>query len=202
MSTISDSEYIFAKVSASHTLEVLDDSCTTFRSEHIFLIQAQLRSRFFNRRFSWTGSDDDEEPILETTYDKWGHPMHKIHGPVIREGPWRIVLVDLGRTLEVGEEDLLHFHHRLRDLNGKFEPYLEHSPKPGTKKIVLKVILPESLAHDVVFDERMFDTDKVMHSEPLSGNSLDATRKLFAREIPNPVQLNRAYRIRWVHPLR
>jgi len=202
MTAIHDSDQIFTKEKVFHTLEVLDDACTTFRSEHVFSIRAELRSRFYNRRFQWTGSDDDEEPILQTTYDKWGYPLHRIHGPIIREGPWRIVVVDLGRTLEIGEEDILHFHHRLRDLNGKFEPYLSHAPQPGTKNIILHVILPKSLAHDVVFDDRMLDTDKVIDSEGLTGEPLDAARMLFAKEVPNPAQLNRVYRIRWKHPLR
>lgn len=200
MSAISDSEHIFTKARVAHTLEVLDDSCTTFRSEHIFLIRAELRSRFFLRRFKWTGSDDEEEPELETTYDKWGHPTQRVHGPVIREGQWRIVVVDLGRALEIGEEDNLHFRHRLRDLNGKFEPFLGHSPKPGTQHINLKVVLPESLSKDVIFDERMLDTDKVIDSVPLSGQSVDQNRFVFEKEIPNPAQQNRAYRIRWKRP--
>jgi hypothetical protein len=113
MAAITDAEHAFTKVRASHLFEVLDDSCTTFRSEHQYEIRAELRGRFFQRRFMWTGSDDDEQPALESTYDMWGYPMHKIHGPVIREGVWRIVLVDLGRTLEIGDGDNLHFHHSL-----------------------------------------------------------------------------------------
>lgn len=196
MPTITDSEHIFAKVRVAHTLEVLDDSCTTFRSEHVFLLRAELRSRFFLRRYKWTGSDDDQEPELETTYDKWGHPTERIHGPVIREGQWRIVVVDLGRSLEVGEERTLHFRHRLKDLNGKFEPYLGHSPKPGTQHISLKVILPPSMSREVVYDDRVLDTENVVEAQPLVGKPVDG-KVVFEKEIPSPAQQNRGYRIRW-----
>jgi hypothetical protein len=192
-----DAELGFTKVTASHEFEVLDDASTTFRSEHKFEIRAELRGRFFLRRYTWTGSEDEAPPILETPYDVWGHPLHRIHGPVIHEGVWRIVLVDLGRTFEVGDQDTVHFYHRLRDLNGKFEPYLGHDPKPGTQHIRLFVILPDTLAHDVVFDERMLDTDNVIKQVPLLGKPIDGGRTSFETEVPDPITVNRGYRIRW-----
>jgi hypothetical protein len=201
MATIVDSEHGFTKVRVDHEFEVLDDSSTTFRSQHNFLVRAELRGRFFQRRYQWTGSDEDERPTLETVYDMWGHPQHNIHGPVIREGRWRIILVDLGRTLEIGDQDVVHFHHRLRDLNGKFQPFLGNSPKPGTKYITLKVILPLSLAHDVFYDERMLDTDNVIATKELQGVPVDG-KVQFVENIPDPVQLNRGYRIRWTRQPR
>jgi len=142
MSATSDFGHIFATPRVSNTLEILDDACTTFRSEHIISIRAQLRSRFFLRRFMWTGSDDDEPPDLETTHDVWGHPKHRIHGPIVREGRWRVIVVDLGSTFEVGDEDTLHFRHQLRDLNGEFEPFLGHAPKLGTEYLMLQGFQP------------------------------------------------------------
>lgn len=200
MSATSDFGHIFTTPRVFHTLEILDDACTTFKSEHVILIRAQLRSRFFLRRFMWSGSDDDDAPELDTTFDMWGHPKHKVHGPLIREGRWRIVVVDLGGTFEVGDEDTLHFRHHLRDLTGRFEPFLGHTPKLGTEYLKLQVVLPASVSQDVFFAERTSDTEMVTHTEPMSGELLDDGRTRFSKEIHNPIQRNRGYRICWKRP--
>lgn len=201
MPATSDFGHIFETPKVSHKLEILDDACTTFKSEHIISIRAVLRSRFFLRRFMWSGSDDDEAPDIETKCDIWGHPKHRIHGPLLREGRWRIVLVDLGRTFEVGEEDTLHFHHKLRDLNGRFEPFLGHTPKLGTEHLKLEIILPASVSQNVAFAERMTDSGMVVDTQQMSGEPVGDGRFRFAKEVHNPVQRNRSYRICWKAPL-
>src|SRR5437867_4752734 len=131
------SEKAFAKVDVQHQLEVLDNNSTTFRSSHLFTVRAAVKSRFFERRYSWTGGDDTDSPEVVCDHDMWGHARHKVHGPVIREDKTRIVLLDLGRTLERGEEEQIHIIHSLRDLNGTFEPFMGQFAGPELEKISL-----------------------------------------------------------------
>lgn len=194
---IRDLQGAFARPSVSHHFEVVDDASTTFRSEHIFRVKAQIQTRFFLRQYYWTGSGVDEpQPELVCAYDTWGFPKHKLHGPIIVEGSSRTVLVDLGETYDVGAEDTIHFQHRLKDLERRFQPHIGHVPKPGTKEVSLSVTLPLSLAENVSLESISIDTRKVMDSERLVGVNTDGKLK-FSRTIKNPKTSNTLYQIRW-----
>jgi hypothetical protein len=197
--SIGDLGDAFERTSIESSLEVLDNASTTFRSEHTFCIKARIAARFYQRKFAWTGSGASEEPPpdLITDYDNWGFPRHRIHGPVIRENTSRIVLVDLGRTMSKGETDTVHFVHRLKDLNATFVPYLGISPRSGTNKISLKVVLPDALSGHVFFEERTTDTNTAIASEKLTASEEMDGRKTFKHEVRRPETSNRTYQIAW-----
>jgi hypothetical protein len=195
--TVADPSRVFTRLEVDHCLEVLDDRATTFRTSHVHTIRAEMPSRFFVRRYTWTGTDDNDTAEVICEHDVWGHPRHRLHGPIIREGSTRIVLIDLGRTLSAGEIETVHIAHQLRDLAQTFTPMLGHTVKPGNERITLRVILPERQAERVTYRERMVDTDHDVHAEPLVGVPCNHDRLLFSKVISDPAQHNRRYRICW-----
>lgn len=189
---------VFMVLSCEHVLEVLDDNSTTFRSEHKFLVQALLPSRFFERSYLWSGTDHTDAPEVSCPTDLWGHPLNRVHGPVIREGPARIVLVDLGRQLPVGETATVCISHELRDFGATFQPRLGVRGRPGLKSAVLSVILPSRLAGKVTYRELMRDTEFDQHIEPVLGIALSGSRVEFRKEIAmSHASINRTYRLCW-----
>ncbi len=178
----------------------MDEASTTFRSEHIFRVCAKEDSRFFTRKFSWTGSGSTLEPAPEivTDYDIWGFPKLKIHGPMIVENQSRIVIVDLGKTLGPGQEETVHFKHQLKDLNGTFEPFLSVSSKQGPVEILkLQVSLPVSFVKSVYFDTFDVSTKSAIDVKKLEcGQNCDKFN-IYKMEIVSPKFENLGYKIRW-----
>ena len=189
----------FTWLSVSHAFEVVDASSTTFRSEHIFRVRAEIDTRFFTRHYFWTGSGsvDEPEPLLVCEDDVWGFPQHRVHGPVIIEGTSRILVIDLGRTLVAGQEEVIHFCHRLKDLNHTFDPYIGHLSRPGMKKLDLSVALPEALSENVTFQERMLDTGSAIHVEQLHPMCIKNGTCKFDKQVTKLASENRGYRICW-----
>jgi hypothetical protein len=196
MTPTSDFDHIFEAPKVCHTLEVMDERLTTFRSNHEITIKAVLRSRFYLRRFIWTGSEGDDVPELLSDFDHWGHPIQKVHGPVIKDGEWRLIVVDLGTTMEIGEVGVLKFKHHLRDLEGTFQRFLAHRPKTGTQMVDLQVILPRSISASVT-GNCISDTGKVLYSKNLEPVSEYAGKPVFRYVVAEEMQPNRKYQIAW-----
>ena len=188
---------VYTILESDHLLEVLDDNSTTFSSRHIITIRAEIPSRFFVRRYSWTGMDHADTHEIVCRHDLWGHPVHKVHGPVIREGVARILVVDLGRTLEIGELETVHIRHHHRDFGGTFEPFLAARARPGNQKLTLTVNLPKRLADKVTYRESMMDTNNDVDVEPLVGTESQVGKVFFTRTIQPPAESNRRYSLCW-----
>jgi hypothetical protein len=190
----------FDVVSAFHSLEVIDLASTTFRSEHKFEVKAVSPSRFFVRQWFWTGSGSVNEapPDLVTDYDQWGHPIQKIHGPIVVENESRIVVVDLGRIVQIGERVAVHFLHRLKDLDRTSRPFLSTVPKPrDMRQYKLRVVLPHEMATDVTFEEFDLSTNRATMVERLKPARTDSGRAIFEREYVKDKGSNCGCAIRW-----
>lgn len=188
-----------------HQLEVVDRSSTTFRSEHKFSIEATLPSRFFIRDFFWTGSGQEKEPVPEVVseIDTWGFPIHRIHGPLVREGNSRILIVDLGRTIGIGEKELVHFRHRMKDLEGTFRPFFKVKPSSKIRdSLVLRVVLPEWEGLRVLYRRFTHDTEKVVETEEIKPTRNENEKLCFEKQIFNPSVQSMGHKLEWSHQER
>jgi hypothetical protein len=195
-----DFDDLFLKTHVSHHMEVLDEAATSFRSEHVYVIKARGRCRFFCRRFRWTGGDTIQEPDVVCDYDQWGHPRHRMHGPVIKEGDWFIWLIDLGQTLEVGKEDIVHLRHSLHSLNGTFEPFLNFGiGNGGVEHVTLAVTLPPAFIGKVSYSESTRPSGQITHSEILEPKRIQQSGgKLYEKICDlNGTETNMNLRLDW-----
>ncbi|MBY2987007.1 MULTISPECIES: hypothetical protein [Rhizobium] len=188
-----------------HQLEIVDRNSTTFRSEHKYWIKAEKATRFFIRHYVWTGSGVEKEPIPElvTEVDDWGFPHQRIHGPLLCEEASRILIVDLGRMIDEGENEFVHFRHRMKDLKATFKPMLSVQPTKKVKeRIVLRIIVPDWT--DLVVRYRSFtrDTKKVVVTRTLSPTQSSNGRLTFERTILNPSEKNLGHKLEWSHQER
>lgn len=192
----------FEFLATEHQLEVVDRNSTTFRSEHKYWLKASRPERFFIRQYSWSGAGVEREPVPEvvTSVDKWGFPKQRIHGPLLCEDKQRTLIVDLGRTLSEGEEEFIHFRHKMKDLNRKFEPRL--SAKPTTKvtnQILLRVTLPAWDELNVRYERFEGGTKKIVASSELMPTNSENGRLTFETTILNPNEDNCGHKIEWSH---
>jgi hypothetical protein len=169
-------------------------------TEHLYFLRAVGRSRFFARKFVWTGGDIGELPELMTPFDKWGYPTQRIHGPLIKDGQFHIMLIDLGRTIEVGEDVEVHFRHNLKNLNATFKPFFGHGLSlGGTEHISLGVVLPVKMQKKVTYNiyikdsNEPLDTPEILH--PIYVNS-EYVKYEKSIDTP-PDQTNRMMKIEW-----
>ena len=189
----------FRRIKSEHKFEVVDEGSTTFRSEHHYLVEVIKPTRFFFRQFFWTGSDNsDETTILETAIDQWGHPLHRLHGPIIRENRSRIVIVDLGRTLVQGHREEITFRHNLSDLKGTFEPRFSYTAKPNDGELSIRVLLPLSFGQ-ATFHLEAADTHRCLETDELIPQIIDKKKAKFEYNIPL-VEQNRRYTLSWALP--
>lgn len=190
---------VFSQVNVEHCFEVLDDNSSTFRSDLVLHIRAEMPARFYDYRYTWTGTDHTDATEIDCEHDLWGQPLQRLHGPVIREGATRTIVVDLGRTLEKGAMTTIRLRHNPRDMEKTFQPIAGFRAKPGTEKIVLEVILPESLAKGATYRETMSDTNHDVDKVSLMGEPLAGKRIKYSKTILTPAQTNRLYQINWGH---
>lgn len=134
----------FFRVRAEHQLEILDRKCTTLRTRHKLTLQAQRKSRFYQRAYIWTGSGIEKDPEIISGRDDLGHATHKLHGPVIRSGTRRLFIIDLGRDYHPGETVEVEFKHTLLDLENKMTPFLGQDATTGCQSLKLTVLIPSS----------------------------------------------------------
>ncbi|PDS43174.1 hypothetical protein CO662_20665 [Rhizobium anhuiense] len=185
-----------------HQFEVVDRGSTTFRSEHKFDLEALQPSRFFIRNWFWTGSGAEKEPIPEVLceIDKWGFPKHRIHGPLVIQNRNRIVVVDLGRTLAVGETDVLHFRHKMKDLEGSFEPRFQISPTAEiSERIVIRLVLPDWKGLRVEFKKFSMVTKDVLATSASTATRSMAGRVNFEEVVDGLADRDVGYRYEWRH---
>lgn len=192
--------FLFCK--ANHHLEVVDRGSMTFRSEHTFLLEAAVASRFFHHEYFWTGSGAERETLPEVVseIDEWGFPQHRIHGPLIVEGNKRILVVDLGKTLQPGEQAVVNFRHRMKDLKGTFVPMLQVRPSSRVRDhIKLKVSVPNWRGLEVKCHEFASDTEEVLVSRKVPPQQLSPSRLAFEVEILNPSSGKSGHKLEWTH---
>ena len=192
----------FRILEVDHQLEVVDRRSTTFRSDHDFLIEAQIPSRFFVREYFWTGSGSEQEPVpdLLTDIDLWGFPMQRIHGPLLILGDTRTLVVDLGRTIQPGERVRVRFQHRMKDLNSSFEPKLVVRPSTQVRnRIKLRVILPSWNGLRMIYERFTHDTSEVVDATPLDPVDASPDKLTFEKEVINPSEDNMGHKLAWKH---
>jgi hypothetical protein len=183
-----------------HQFEVADHGSTTFRSEHKFDLEALQPNRFFVRNWFWTGSGVEKEPIPEvlSPIDKWGFPRHRIHGPLVIENRSRIIVVDLGRTLAVGETDQIHFLHKMKDLEGSFRPTFQISPSAEVmERIVMRLVVPSWKNLRVKFTKFSMKTKEPLETS-VSASTKSRNRLRFEETISHP-EKDVGYRFEWTH---
>ncbi|MEN5277392.1 hypothetical protein ABE527_10615 [Brucella sp. TWI432] len=182
--------------------EVVDRGSTTFRSDHKIGLKAISATRFLIREYSWSGTGVDREPVPEVVSeeDKWGHPLQRIHGPLICEKRRRIMVVDLGRTLHIDERENVHFRHRMRDLNGTFEPFFELGPsKRVLNSIRMRITLPNWNNLRVSYTRTVGEDKKVVDSRNLQAHYNNNDRVSFQIEVSNAEQLKMGHKLSWIH---
>ncbi len=192
--------FVFCKV--HHHLEVVDRASMTFRSEHKYLIEAAAPSRFLHHGYFWTGSGSEREipPELISEIDDWGFPKHRAHGPLIVEGDSRILVVDLGRKLDVGEQTTVHLLHKMKDLKGTFKPILRIRPSSLVRdEITLKVTLPNWSGLKMNFTSFTHDTENEVVPRTLTPLELEGGKVVFEEVIVNPDSGNFGHKLEWTH---
>lgn len=138
------------RIAVWHEMRVLDASAMTIHTRHRYDLRCIATTRFFQRRFTWTGTGIEAQPVIEPAEDEAGHRMHNLHGPVIREGNNRnLMVVDLGRTLDVGDEVSVEMSHRFVDTGGKFVRYVGQKAPAGMRSLDLRLLLPPALPAQV-----------------------------------------------------
>lgn len=190
---------VFSYVSTESQLEVMDESATTFLVTNVFQLRSEIPSRFFVWSFIWTGTDYDDVAELDCAFDGWGEPLQRIHGPVIREGRSRRVVVDLGRTVEAGELTEVRLRHHLRDFGGTFQPLHGYRARSGNERAALAVRLPARLAGSVTFRARRTGADQDDQVEAMAGTPLKSGSVEFSwsESRPSLADGGRLYYISW-----
>lgn len=162
-----EARFGFQQVVIAHELIVVDSQSRTIKSKHTFHIKAARPARFFERVFEWTGSGLEKDPIVTSGVDERKHQHHRLHGPVLKNGMERHYLVDLGRTLEAGDEEVVCLEQTFIDVRGTFEPILSQTIRSGCDEIDLRVHLPSSLRFEVTVEERPKGVELASSIEPI-----------------------------------
>ncbi len=191
-------------VSHTHRLRVVDMSGMTIRTWHRFELEAKLPTRFFERRSRWTGHGVEKPPNVSSVRSDMQTKRHRLHGPILREGEWRIMLIDLGRTLEKNDTETVAFSQLYIDAQGSFKPFLGATAKDGTRHLELVVELPLSYRGDVYFDTRkpgessLESRDKLVPGPSVGKGEGDVSYQLYRQTLR--VKSGWYYQIAWDKP--
>jgi hypothetical protein len=179
---------------------IVEPSSRTIRTWHEFKIRACRRERFFERQFTFSGGGIEKEPVITSGVDELGHARHKLHGPVIREGKERLMLVDLGRWLEPEEVEVVQIEHTFIDPEGRFEPFLGAFVKPECQRISIEVLLP-NIDHLAVRAEECPPESALPRSRHVLGSRSEVvdgiSYELFEKTWVNP-EAGTNVRISWI----
>lgn len=135
----------FVRERTSLQVEIADSKCITMRIRHRLTLRATRLGRFFEWRYSWTGSGIEKPVQMVSGADEFGHYYHKIHGPIIAIEQSRIAVVDLGRDYEQGETVEIELKQTLLDLDRAMRPFLGHDVYEGCKQVQLRLICPKGM---------------------------------------------------------
>lgn len=189
----------FRQVDVMHSLEFVDDSLLTIRHEAHYVLEATRPERFFRRRFTWTGGGIEKSPELKSGRDSSGYQRQRVHGPLIREGEERLLLIDLGREFETGESVELGLRQTFIDVDASMEPRLGYLVQEGCNRVELRVAFPESL--DVAVKRQTYDgsstkPNEVAFIDPVAEEKEGGVRATYIWPIESPIR-GRRYRIVW-----
>lgn len=198
---MSEAEDGFRRVRVEHEIRIFDDSAMTMHTRHMYHVRCIRESRFFHRRYSWSGTGVESIPEVVTDRDDIGHQIQRLHGPVLNEGgKRRLCLVDLGQTYELGMKTEVEMRHRFIDTEQTFAPFFGHVAEEGLELLSLTVLLPSTfsdtvearsrparsdrptrnydLIRDHVVDNRIkFDSFKLIQKDPAVGWDYSITWK-------------------------
>lgn len=189
----------FQQISVVHELEVVDLDARTIKTRHLLHVRALRPARFFERRYSWTGRGVEKEPQFHSGKSEFGRQLHRLHGPVLRDGIRRLFLIDLGRDLEPEEEEQIDFGQTFIDTAGTFQPVLGSRIPDDTAaaEIVLQVTLPNRADVTAHRESRYIDEQQLLDRQLLAPETdRDTGCQIFRWEIP-VAEVRKHYRISW-----
>lgn len=160
----------------AHRLRALSSDHRTLVTQHEFRLRASRATRLFQRRYAWSGTGVENRPVVDPNTDPIGHATHRLLGPVLYEPEnSRLVVVDLGRTLEVGEEVTVRISHRFVDTGGTFNRFLGHTAGDDCEGLTIAVMLPKA-DWNVTAVERFKNAEK-----PHQVRKIDAVKQIVGR---------------------
>ena len=152
-------------------------------------------TRFFERRFRWTGSGVIDPPRVTGTINGVPTEMHR-HGPIYQNRTFSAYLVDLGAFLEPGTDVSITTVGRFVDETGTFEPVLAIDVRPGIDRVEMGVTFrtppTELKAHFFHDDGRNRDHPQELALEVRQEESTSEVHSV-KLEAPSPGR----YEIRW-----
>lgn len=189
----------FKRSAVSHTLTVVDASRLTIRVQHAFHLRCTHPSRFVFSRYDWTGSGDESSPRIGPPAPDSSLPSPRLHGPAIKvDGGGRLLVIDLGRIYEPGEECDLEVDHTFVDIRRTFQPFLTHRVTDGNEIVDLAVRIPSALPVVVHSTQELVES---AHKESVrvAGTELSVGGVPYVeyRSTVHDPAVGRRYAIRW-----
>ncbi|MEH3054256.1 MAG: hypothetical protein PGN13_09660 [Patulibacter minatonensis] len=182
----SDPPFIFRRI--EHELEVKDAASTTFGTVDTYEIEALRRCRFFEHRYTWSGSGVEIPPTV-------AHP-HALHGPLLKSDDSTIFLIAFDRDLVPGELETIRFEQRFIDRRAQFRPYLGKAVEYEIASLRLAVKLPMALRRNVRPCIHLASDPPGLMDEPPK-YTWDETGDRYMLTIENP-PIGHRYAIHWI----
>jgi hypothetical protein len=175
--------------------KVIDAGSVKHENEFQCLFRAVQQTRFYERRYRWTGSGPEHNPKILSGIRPDGTPIHRRHGNVIHAGEARIYLVDLGRDLAIGEEETIHTREKFIDSVGQFLPFSSYAVRKPLNRLEMRVSLPPELAKNVRFETHDLISNRA--TQPPTPLTRDLELGYFIYKIDSPA-VGRNYSIHWL----
>jgi hypothetical protein len=185
--------YAFSQVVQRY--EVIDPAATTHRGVYTFRLRALSPFRFFEQRYYWTGSGVERDPEVLPVEDDPHSDLYRLHGPVLRNGPTRVFLVDLARELARDEKASVQWQQDLIDRHKTFEPRLANKVRKEIGELTLEVALPPALRLNVRATAIDLVTEEPLHP-PIPLEPLALEEDIFRVKIAVPM-VGVKYAIEW-----
>ncbi|MDE4099724.1 hypothetical protein [Phaeobacter gallaeciensis] len=110
------------------------------------------------------------------------------------------MIVDLGRTLSVGEEVTVRFRHQMKDLAGTFRPFFKFKPSTEIQeRLNLRLTLPNWDGVRCHYHRFTHDTEKVVEVEEVPLQLNEAGKISIHKQIVNPSEQNMGHKLEWSH---
>jgi hypothetical protein len=181
-------------VRATYTYTVSRDDWHFHHQDVEIEIQAIRHGvRTFSNQYSWTGSGDEEGPIVTSQ-------GHTVLAPPRRALGWRSYDVTFNPALRKGQTTTITLVQVLHDTGEKFEPFLAKTVLETMGELVLRVDLPRELRPRQVWHIVRVGTGPEAHEVdvtevPLSPNGAGSTIEWV---IPKPIP-GHNYELSWAY---
>ena len=191
----------FKVVSVAHTYEVLDRRWTSIRTRHKFVLESLRPHRLFLREYTWDNELGIEKPpFLLSGRTQSGTASHRLQGPVIvSPGGKRIAVIDLGRTINPTEREVVEVEHFFVRVDPDPAGYVGEASKVGCEAIELTAIVPAHKDLRPHMRSKPLDSSEWGFHEALVPEQYDVGRVRLSYKIQHPTPGLR-YRIGWDQP--